>query len=74
MLCLGRVQAGDILKDIPLYHIPMWVQVHDLPAGFMSSVVDTALGNFIGVFMEYDPNNNTGVWRSFMRIKAKIDT
>lgn len=74
MLCLGQVQPGDIMEEIPLFHLPMWVQIHDLPVGFMSSVVGTALGNFIGEFMEYDKNNNTGIWRSYMRIRVRVDT
>lgn len=50
----------------------IWVQVHDLPIGFMSKVVGNHLGNFIGEFLEYDEKNNTGVWRAFMRIRVKI--
>lgn len=74
MLCLSLFQPEDILEEIPLTHVLMWVQVLDLPVGFMSSVVGTAPGNFIGSFVEYDKNNNTGIWRSFMRIRVNVDT
>lgn len=43
MLCLGRVQTVDVLNQIPLFHIVLWVQVHDLPVGFMSVQWDSHL-------------------------------
>lgn len=36
-------------------------QVHDLPTGFMTPTVGQSLGNFIGEFLEYDPNNNSSL-------------
>lgn len=44
-----------------------------MPAGFMSPIIGQHLGNFIGEFEEYDDNNNAGIWRTFMRIKVKLD-
>lgn len=73
MLILGMVQSGNnILTQIPLYHVCFWVQVHDLPVGFMLPVVGEHLGNFIGEFVEYDTNNNVGIWKPFMRIKVRV--
>lgn len=31
------------------------------------------MGNFIGEFTEYDENNSTGIWRSYMRIMVRVD-
>lgn len=73
MLVLNQVQAGVSPDQIPLVHMAMWVQIHELPIGFMTQNVGVLFGNFIGEFMEYDTKNNTGVWRSFMRIRVKID-
>lgn len=70
LLLLGRVNPGEVLSAIPLYHAAFWVQVHDLPARFMTQIVGEHLGNYIGEFMECDPNNNTGVWRTYMRIRV----
>ncbi|KAG6772265.1 hypothetical protein POTOM_023665 [Populus tomentosa] len=49
------------------------VQVHDLPMGCMFVGVGKHLGNFIGTFVDYDMNNNNGVWRNYMRIRLLID-
>lgn len=73
MLVLTTMKVGDIPLEVPLNHITMWVQVHDLPIGFMSKMVAQHLGNFIGEYVEYDPNNDKGGWRSYMRMKVRID-
>lgn len=44
--------------DVPLYQIPFWVQVHNIPTGFMSEAVGKHVGNMIGNFFEYDVKNS----------------
>ena len=39
----------------------------------MSASVGKQIGDFIGMFVDYDPGNNTGLWRSYMRIRVLID-
>nr|DAD38903.1 TPA_asm: hypothetical protein HUJ06_013225 [Nelumbo nucifera] len=60
VLFLHHLKPGEIPNQIPLFHVDYWVQVYDLPVGFMS-------------FVEYDDNNNSGLWRNFMRIKVRLD-
>lgn len=72
-LMLGNFDSGDIPSLVPLYHIAFWVQVHDLLAGFMSPIIGQSLGNFIGDFLEYDPKNSSGIWRSYMRIRVNVE-
>ena len=50
-----------------------WVQAYDLPCGFMSKKVAKDIGNFIRNFLEADPNNFTGSWRNYLRIRVSID-
>lgn len=73
MLILGVVKAGETLTKIPLNHVCFWVQIHDLPVGFMLEVVGQHLGNYIGSFVEYDAHNNDWAWRSYMRLKVNVD-
>lgn len=56
-----------------LWHLNMWIQIHDLPNGLMTEVVGKQLGNFFGEFLEYDHKNNTSIWRDCMRVKVKLD-
>ena len=54
--------------------VDFWVQVHDLPCGFMSEKVVIQVGNYIGTFKEGDPNNFGGHWKSYMLIRVSFDS
>lgn len=73
LLILGRVGVGAVLANISLFHVPFWVQVHNLLMGFMTTLVGKPLGNYIGEFMEYDALNNTNLWWKYMRIRVLFD-
>lgn len=73
MLVLSPLPVGMRPNMVQLNKISIWVQIHGLPAGFMTQVVGETLGNFIGEFMEYDPNNNNGFWRTYMRVRVSLD-
>ena len=68
LLILHLLQPGENSISVPLFHVSFWVQVYELPAGFMSLGVGEQLGNYFGIYMEYDDTNNTGLWRTYMRI------
>jgi hypothetical protein len=61
------------IENIPLFHADFWVQIHNLPAGFMQEKVGVKLANYIGTFMEYEKNNNSSFWRQYMRVRVKVD-
>jgi hypothetical protein len=73
MLLMDRIQIGMQIENIPLFHADFWVQIHNLPAGFMQEKVGIKLGNYIGTFLEYDKNNNMSFWRQYMRVRVKVD-
>jgi 14-3-3 protein epsilon len=73
MLILEQVHLGVQIEQIPLFHVTMWVQVHNLPTGLMKATVGEKLANYIGVFVDYDKNNNSSFWRQYMRIRVRID-
>ena len=72
-LVLHYYKPGDIPATIPLNHFAIWVQVHELPVGCMSERVGIQLGNAIGEFVSYDHVNNSGFWKSYMRIRVRLD-
>lgn len=53
--------------------VELWIQIYGLPVGFMSEAVGKQLGNFFGTFIQYDANNNSSIWREFMRLKIRVD-
>ncbi|XP_058758128.1 uncharacterized protein LOC131631355 [Vicia villosa] len=73
LLILERLHLGIQIENIQLNQVDFWVQVHHLLAGLMLEKVGKAMGNFIGVFVEYDKNNNTSFWREYMRVRVRID-
>ncbi|GAU39012.1 hypothetical protein TSUD_378880 [Trifolium subterraneum] len=73
MLIVERFQIVVQIENILLNHVDFWVQVHNLPTGLMAEKVGTKLANYIGVFVEYDKNNNNSFWRQYMRIRVRVD-
>ncbi|KAM7462242.1 hypothetical protein LguiA_030363 [Lonicera macranthoides] len=56
-----------------LNYADFWVQVHNLSARLMSEQVVTAIGNFIGQFISFDPKNFDELWKSYLRIRVRVD-
>ncbi|XP_057811394.1 uncharacterized protein At4g02000-like [Salvia miltiorrhiza] len=71
-LILHRLKRGEFPLNVPLDFLPFWVQIHDLPAGYLTEGVGRLLANFIGTFLEYDSSNSTDVWRQYMRVHVDI--
>ncbi|XWS61688.1 hypothetical protein CRYUN_Cryun07bG0147300 [Craigia yunnanensis] len=66
MLITNRLKVSDNHLQVPLDFADFWIQVHEVPYGFMSEKVGKDIFNFIGVFIEADPNSFGGIWRSYM--------
>ncbi|KAL8496806.1 hypothetical protein ACS0TY_020473 [Phlomoides rotata] len=73
-LILHLLRKGEHPHQVPLNRLPIWVQVYDLPHGFISERVGIQLGNFFGKFMEYGKSNLGAAWLSYVRIKVEIET
>lgn len=73
MLIVSTIPPGMEPLKVPLWHLEMWIQIHDLPTGFMSEAVGKQLGDFFGEFLLYDARNNSSIWMEYMRIKIRID-
>lgn len=59
--------------NVPLVEVDFWIQIHGLPVGYMSEAVGKQLGNFFGMFLQYDANNNSSIWRECMRLRIRLD-
>ena len=66
-----NVDIHSVLKGGPLFTVPFWVQIHNLPLGFMSYGVGQNIAKFLGQFLDYDDKNNPNLWRPFMSVKMK---
>lgn len=73
MLALEPVADYEDPAKVPLWHVNIWIQIHDLPMGYMTEAIGKALRNFFGEFLEYDTKNNTSIWRECMRLRIRLD-
>ncbi|MFQ6620044.1 hypothetical protein Gotur_000817, partial [Gossypium turneri] len=73
LLILHKLQRGEDPLNVPLIYSPLWVQLYNVPIGFVSKNLAIQMGNFIGQFMEYDGSSLGKDSRNFMRIRVKID-
>lgn len=73
LLLLQRILPGGDPVNVVLNHVNLWVQVHNLPLGFMLELVAQHIGKKLGGFVEADPNNYNNTWRSFMRVRVSFD-
>jgi len=69
---LVKNHTKNTSRIVPKY-VPFWIQVHDLPTGFMSEKAGKDIANFMGEFLEYDAKNNSNYLRSYMRIRVLLD-
>lgn len=66
------LMGGDPTK-VPFNEVEFWIQLYDLPSGYMAESVRKQLGNLFGSFVAYDESSNTSIWREYMRVRIKMD-
>jgi hypothetical protein len=72
-LVLNILPENEDPRDVSLHNLPFWIQIHNLPSGYMSQKTGEKVGNYIGEFLEYDEKNDSLSWRKYMRIRVLVD-
>lgn len=73
MLIVNSIKVGEDPLMVTLNEMEIWIQIYNLPVGFMTEKVGQQLGNFFGRFISYDPSNNASIWREYMRVRIAVD-
>lgn len=73
LLVINTIKTGEDPMKVALFEVDFWIQIHDLPIGYMSEGVGKQLRNFFGIFLLYDANNNSSIWRECMRLRVRVD-
>lgn len=73
VLVIARLKEGDIPRGVSLNSIDLWVQIHDLRTGFMLEKIVQEIGNYVGKYVASCPNNFTGTWKKYMRVRVTVD-
>jgi 14-3-3 protein epsilon len=72
MLVLKKLNVGDDPITTELDEAEMWVQIYNLPFGYMSPSIGEFIGSHLGRFIKYDDYNSYGAWRLYMRIRVAV--
>ncbi|PPR87153.1 hypothetical protein GOBAR_AA33534 [Gossypium barbadense] len=64
---------GEDPSIVLLWETVFWVQIHNLPNGFMTEGMARQIGDFISRFLEYDTSLVTKGFGQYMRIRVSID-
>jgi 14-3-3 protein epsilon len=73
MLVLKKLKVGDDPLTTELDAAEMWVQIFNLPFGYMSPSIGELIGSHLGRFVKYDDYNSYGAWRLYMRIRVAVN-
>lgn len=73
ILIVKRLEENDQPQNVPLWFTSFWIQIYNLPIGFIYEKVLKDIGSYIGTFLGSDKHNLMGVWRNYMRIRVFID-
>ncbi|XP_031105220.1 uncharacterized protein LOC116010098 [Ipomoea triloba] len=65
---MDGVLPGDVVLD----SVEMWVQLHDLPMGYTSELIQEQIGNFLGKFVMCDDRFTGAPWLNFYRIRVAL--
>uniref|UniRef100_A0A803PEK6 Reverse transcriptase domain-containing protein n=1 Tax=Cannabis sativa TaxID=3483 RepID=A0A803PEK6_CANSA len=71
-LVFKRLRSGENPRSVVLNSLDFWVQLHGMSTEFMSQRVVRDIANYIGSFVEADPNNFMGIWRDYLRVRVTI--
>lgn len=73
LIIFHKMGQGEDPLQFPLIYSAFWVQIHNLPLGFISEGIARQFGNFIGTFLEYYASLIARGVSRFMRIRVRID-
>lgn len=61
MLVYKQIARDEDPKEVMSNEVDIWVQIYDLPKGFVSEAILQSIANYIGGFVKSDPANFNGV-------------
>lgn len=73
MLVYKQIQGNEDPKEVLLNEIDIWVQVYDIPKGCVSEIILQSIANHVGCFVKTDPANFNGPWKSYYRVRVRMD-
>lgn len=72
MLVYNTIAGMTDPHTVPLEEVEIWVQLYDIPTGFLSEKILQSVGNYIGKFVKSDPSNLDGRWKAYVHVKMNV--
>lgn len=73
MLVLHQVEMGEDPIAIQITNMEMWVQIYDMPRGFVSENILQSIGAAMGKYVKSDPGTFEGGWKPYIRIRVAVN-
>lgn len=73
LLVLHRLAPNESPMGVSLNIAEFWVQIHNLPAGYVSERVVMAISSSLGTVVKVDGTNFDGTWKNFARTRVALD-
>ncbi|KAJ8755012.1 hypothetical protein K2173_015524 [Erythroxylum novogranatense] len=73
VLLLEKIGEHKHPSLVPLFHVYMWLQVHNLRDGYWFERVAERIGNEVGEYVEVDSASFRNQVKTFMRLRVKFD-
>ncbi|KAL8132599.1 hypothetical protein AgCh_008178 [Apium graveolens] len=72
-LVYKQVKGVEDPHLVNLNEVDIWMQVHDIPKGFILENILKSVAAYIGKYMKSDPINFDGSWKSFVWIRVTLE-
>lgn len=72
-LVFHQLEKSEDPYRVALQDMEIWVQVYDIPRGFLSKNILKRVGASIGKYVKSDPANFDGTWKSYVRVRVAMN-
>ena len=72
-LMLHQLEMGEDPCNVKMQEVEMWVQVYDIPRGFLSEAIMRSIGASLGKFVKVESGTFDGVWEPYVRVRVAIN-
>lgn len=72
LLVFQRISDIEDPHLVQLNEFDIWVQIYDVPSGFIFENILKNVENSLGKYVKSDPSNFDGIWKAFVRIRVTM--
>lgn len=66
MLIFPKLEKNEAPDAVKLHKMDIWVQIYDLPQGFVSDKILQSIRNYVGVSIKTDSSTVNRAWKMYV--------